>query len=140
AWCVSTNTDTWNGGSSPHQASAFGSPSHGPEPPLNIRRPITTAPPEASDSANTSESCPSSPPSRPCDFRQLAVASTHSCRPSPPRPSGSSSVWLGPATYPSSETEMSTLTLLMAPPFPNQTVSGEKTDRCSEASVALDLV
>ena len=49
AWCVSTNTGWWKGGSSPHQPSAFGSSSHGPAPPLNIRRPITVAPVLRSD-------------------------------------------------------------------------------------------
>ena len=44
------------GGSSPHQASAFGSSSHGPSPPLNIRLPITVAPVSRSDSSMTSES------------------------------------------------------------------------------------
>ncbi len=43
-WWVSTNTGTRNGGSSPHQPSAFGSSSQGPSPPLNMRRPISTAP------------------------------------------------------------------------------------------------
>ena len=44
SWCVSTKTGTWNGGLSPHQASAFGSLSQGPEPPLNIFRPMITEP------------------------------------------------------------------------------------------------
>ena len=44
-------TGAWNGGSSPHQPSAFGSSSQGPLPPLNIRRPITCAAPDPSCTA-----------------------------------------------------------------------------------------
>ena len=56
--CVSTKTGTWNGGSSPHHPSAFGSSLHGPSPPLNIRRPMITAPVAATCSATTSSSTP----------------------------------------------------------------------------------
>ena len=65
AWWVRMNTGTWNGGLSPHQASALGSSSQGPSPPLNIRRPITTAPVAASDSSTTSVLALVSPPGRP---------------------------------------------------------------------------
>ena len=64
-WRVRTNTGTWNGGSSPHQPSALGSSSHGPSPPLNMRRPITTAPVAASPSSTTWVLALVSPPGRP---------------------------------------------------------------------------
>ena len=74
AWWVSTNTGAWNGGSSPHQPRALGSCSHGPLPPLYIRRPITTAPVALTRSAMTSESALRSPPSCPWVSRQLCGA------------------------------------------------------------------
>ena len=72
SWWVRTKTGTWKGGSSPHQASAFGSLSHGPAPPLNILRPITTAPMPRVISATISLSGRRrSPPSMPCASRKL---------------------------------------------------------------------
>src|SRR5215207_9871210 len=112
-WWVSTNTGWWNGGSSPHQASAFGSSSHGPSPPLNIRRPITVAPTPASPSSTTSLSTFVSPPSMPCASRHACAANAHSCSRSPPAPSGSSRVWLGPAMKPSRDIEMSRVSIGM---------------------------
>ena len=70
AWWVRMNTAVWKGGSSPHQPSAFGSSSHGPLPPLNIRLPITVAPVLRTDSSMTSESGLVLPPSRPWRSRQ----------------------------------------------------------------------
>src|SRR5215218_412320 len=107
AWWVSTNTGWWNGGSSPHHPLALGSSSHGPLPPLNMWRPMMLAPTRASVSPASSESTFASPPSRPCRSRHAAAANAHSCSSSPPWPSGSSSDWFGPATKPSSDTEMS---------------------------------
>ena len=65
-WCVTTKTGTWNGGSSPHHASRFGSLSHGPEPPLKILRPITTAPARAQGLLDHRAVRAGLPPSRPC--------------------------------------------------------------------------
>ena len=65
-WCVSTNTGTSNGGSSPHQPLALESFSHGPAPPLNIRRPmIDRAGPLRAAPAWTASSAFVSPPASP---------------------------------------------------------------------------
>ena len=114
-WCVRTKTGWRNGGSSPHQPFAFGSSSQGPDPLLNIRRPMIVAPALSTPSSTTSASSPVSPPSMPWRSRQLFSRTTHSWRPSPPSPSGCSSVWFGPATKPSSETEMSQITAISSP-------------------------
>src|SRR4051794_15508781 len=58
----------------------------------------------------------SSPPSRPARSRHALSLTSQSCSPSPPSPSGSSCVWFGPATYPSTEVAMWALTLLMSVP------------------------
>src|SRR5439155_18746968 len=47
---------------------------------------------------------------RPWRSRKLASRNIHSCKRSPPRPSGCSRVWSGPATKPSSDIEISTKT------------------------------
>src|SRR6266511_5841382 len=111
AWWVRTKTGTWNGGSSPHQPSELGSCSHGPLPPLNIRRPITTAPCDFIASPKRSESALCSPPSMPCCARKLASANAHSWSRSPPSPSGCSRLGFGPATNPSSDVVISATTL-----------------------------
>src|SRR2546421_4894478 len=112
-WWVRMKPGLRNGGSSPPQPPAFGSCSHGPSPPLNLFRPITVAPVRSKDSRRASSSGPVAPPSRPWVARQLARPKIHSCRRSPPSPSGSSSVALGPATNPSSDIEISNLTIVI---------------------------
>src|ERR1700730_6683848 len=64
-------------------------------------------------SSITSASVLRSPPSNPCCSRQLSVPNTHSCRRMPPSPIGFSALWRGPATKPSSETEIWQVTELM---------------------------
>src|SRR5262249_13454176 len=44
-----------------------------------------------------------SPPSSPCVSRNAFSTTNHSCSRIPPIPSGSFSLWLGPATKPSSD-------------------------------------
>ena len=99
---MSTNTGAWKGGSSPHQP--VHDSSHGPSPPPNILRPMMWAPTPWTTSSTTSASALCSPPSSPCCSRQLSVANTHSCRRMPPSPIGFSTLWLGPAAKPSSDT------------------------------------
>jgi hypothetical protein len=60
----------------------------------------------------TSLSALASPPESPCCSRQLAAANAQSCKRMPPLPSGSSSDAFGPATKPSSDIVMSSLSLL----------------------------
>ena len=63
-------------------------------------RPITVAPMLARDSSTTAVLALTSPPSRPCGARHAASGTTHSCRRSPPIPSGSFTLWLGPGHEP----------------------------------------
>jgi hypothetical protein len=56
------------------------------------------------------------PPSWPCCLRHASSSKTHSCRAIPPTPSGCSSLWSGPATYPSRETASWNLSVLIQPP------------------------
>ena len=69
-------------------------------------RPITAAPMFSRASATIREFSFSSPPSRSWVSRQAASETTQSWSSSPPSPIGSSSLWFGPATKPSSEIEM----------------------------------
>src|SRR2546428_11456909 len=69
-------------------------------------RPITVAPMFASDSSTAWALAFTAPPSRPCMARQAASGKAHSCRRIPPIPSGLSTLWLGPATKPSSDIEI----------------------------------
>src|SRR5215210_4532681 len=94
AWWVSTKTGAWYGGSSPHQPRQ--SSSHSPRIGPNMFRPMTYAPrgrmsqPTAVASASLARSSP----------RCQAWSSR------PRFPSGSSRLWSGPATKPSSEIDM----------------------------------
>ncbi len=113
SWWVRTKTGMWNGGSSPHQPSNGSSP-HGPSWPLNILRPMITAPlPPRCSLRISSSTVPFSPPSRPCCSRQDQTRIAHSCSWSPPVPSGCSGVGSGPALNPSRDTEMSKVTFCM---------------------------
>jgi hypothetical protein len=67
-------------------------------------------------SSTTSESGLVSPPESPWRRRQLSTANAQSWSRWPPSPSGWSSDWFGPATKPSSDIEMSTLSLPIVPP------------------------
>src|SRR6266496_4798960 len=97
-WWVSTNTGPWYGGSSPHQPVQFGS--HSPRIGPNMLRPMTKAPAERISSSSA--------------LFSSGVSNIQACRRSTgPSPKGFSRVWLGPATYPSAETEISHTTLLM---------------------------
>src|SRR4051812_47552591 len=98
AWCVSTNTGAWYGGSSPHQP--FQSRSHSPRPGLNMLRPMMKA--SAAVILASTALCAS------------ASASIHLVRrPSSPSPNGLSRRWFGPAVKPSREIARSLVTLLM---------------------------
>src|SRR6266498_5990984 len=66
---------------------------------------MIVAPMPVSPCATKSSSTPSAPPSMPCVARPLRVANAHSCSRVPPTPSGLSTLWSGPAAYPSSEME-----------------------------------
>ncbi|MEV6040496.1 hypothetical protein AB0L65_55965 [Nonomuraea sp. NPDC052116] len=68
--------------------------------------PITAAPMFSIDCSNTGVLGFTSPPSSPWARRKAASVATQSCSRSPPSPSGFSTLWFGPATYPSSEIEM----------------------------------
>ena len=109
-WWVRTNTGMWKGGSSPHQASAFGSSSHGPEPPLNIRRPMMIAPFAANDSRTRSSSGPVSPPLSSRGYRASSEG-RRSTRVAarPRRRVGARSRGPGPVTKPSSDIVISNL-------------------------------
>ena len=109
-----TNTGWPNGGSSPHQPRSLVSSSHGPEPPLNILRPMIPAATPSVTSAMTSESTFASPPSRPCCSRQAIAPNAHSCICIPPTPSGSFIEGSGPATKPSRDIERLAKSVLMA--------------------------
>jgi hypothetical protein len=75
-------------------------------------RPITPAPMFAIPSSMISLLGFTSPPLLPCGCRQASSLTTHSCSCIPPSPSGCSSLWLGPAAYPSTEIEISNLSML----------------------------
>ncbi len=79
-------------------------------------RPITAAPMFSRASSSIRALSFTSPPSMPWASRQAASGTTQSWSRSPPSPSGFSSLWFGPATKPSSEIEMSHLSLLIVPP------------------------
>jgi hypothetical protein len=68
--------------------------------------PITLAPTFALDSSNTGVLWFTSPPCPPWDRRKAASGTTQPCSRSPPSPSGFCALWFGPATNPSSETDM----------------------------------
>src|SRR5262249_28080932 len=91
---------------SPHQPFHGFRASQPPGWPPNMFRPITVAPTLASDSSTTRVLSSTSPPGRPCIALQAARGKTHSCRRIPPIPIGSSTLWLGPATKPSSDIEI----------------------------------
>src|SRR5262245_4512573 len=55
-----------------------------------------------------------SPPAPPCPSLNASSETSHRCSCSPPTPLGSSAVWSGPATKPSSDIVMVTFTLLIA--------------------------
>jgi hypothetical protein len=59
---------------------------------------MISAPTFASDSSTTGVLAFTSPPSIPCGSRTARSANAHSCRLSPPSPSGFSRLWLEPAT------------------------------------------
>src|SRR3954452_18489764 len=107
------NTSLWYGGLSPHQPFHCPSPQSPPPTGPNMFRPMTAAPTFSSVSSMIRELAFTSPPSLPCASRQAASGTTQSCSRSPPSPSGSSSLWFGPATNPSTEIEMSHLSLLI---------------------------
>jgi hypothetical protein len=69
-------------------------------------RPITVAPRFDRASSTTAELGDASPPCMPCSLRHASSAIAHSCICSPPMPSGSSRLWPGPATNPSSDIEI----------------------------------
>src|SRR5919108_1421273 len=100
------NTSLWYGGSSPHQPFHSSSPQSPPLGGPNMLRPITPAPMFSRDSSTIRELGLTSPPSLSCDSRHAARGTIQSCSPSPPSPSGFSSLWFGPATNPSAEIEM----------------------------------
>jgi hypothetical protein len=66
-------------------------------------RPMIVAPMPDSPAAMNSSSTPVDPPVIPKFRRMVAVAKAQVCSFSPPTPSGCSSVWPGPAMYPSSD-------------------------------------
>ena len=103
-WCVSTNTGWWYGGSSPHQPVQSSLP-QGPRTGPNMFRPMMCAPTPWTPRAARSSSGPVAPPSMPSSCRNVRVAKAQSCRRSPPIPSGCSSLWPGPATNPSRDTD-----------------------------------
>src|SRR5919204_3659418 len=109
------NTSLWYGGSSPHQPFHCSSPQSPPPTGPNMLRPITAAPMFSAASSTTRVLSFTSPPCLSCDSRQTASETIQSCRLSPPSPSGFSSLWFGPATNPSAETEMWHLSLLICP-------------------------
>jgi hypothetical protein len=79
-------------------------------------RPITPTPMFWRDSSTIRALSLTSPPSSPWAWRQAASETTQSWSRSPPSPSGFSSLWFWPATNPSSEIEISHLSLLIVPP------------------------
>ncbi len=89
AWCVSTKTGTWYGGSSPHQPFHCSS-GQGPRTGPNMLRPRIHAPMLAMPRAANSSSMPVVPLSLPSIFWKVRVGTNHSCNVSPPTPSGSS--------------------------------------------------
>src|ERR671925_795953 len=107
------NTSLWYGGSSPHQPFHCSSPQSPPPTGPNMLRPITPAPMFARDSSTIRELGLTSPPSLSCASRQAASGTIQSCSRSPPSPSGFSSLWFGPATYPSAEIVIWHLSLLI---------------------------
>src|ERR687888_746162 len=110
------NTSLWYGGSSPHQPFHCSSPQSPPCTGPNMLRPITPAPTFSSVSSMIGVLSFTSPPCLSCDARQAASETAQSCSRSPPSPSGFSSLWLGPATNPSAEIEISHLNLLIESP------------------------
>jgi hypothetical protein len=72
----------------------------------NMLRPMMLAPTFSLVPSMIRELAFTSPPSLSCDSRHAASETAQSCRDSPPSPSGSSSLWFGPATNPSAEIEM----------------------------------
>ena len=94
--------------------------------------PITVAPTFSSDSSTTPVDALTSPPSRPWGLRQAASSNAHSCSCMPPSPSGSSSLWFGPAMKPSNDIDISNLRLATMPPrrrLENQTARRGRTHR-----------
>jgi hypothetical protein len=69
-------------------------------------QPITVAPIFACDSSTTFVLSLTSPPFMPNWSRKMASANAHSCSFMPPTPSGFATLWLGPATKPSSDIEI----------------------------------
>src|SRR5919204_2206713 len=110
------NTSLWYGGSSPHQPFHCSSPQSPPPTGPNMLRPITPAPTLSNVSSMIRVLSFTWPPCLSCDSRQAASKTAQSCSRSPPSPSGFSWLWFGPATNPSSEIEMSHLSLLIVPP------------------------
>src|SRR6266540_2198429 len=78
-------------------------------------RPITVAPTFDCISSTTGVLALTSPPSSPCCRCQASRSKSHSCRRMPPTPSGFSSLWSGPATYPSTEMATWNLSLVIEP-------------------------
>src|SRR3954470_691283 len=79
-------------------------------------QPITLAPMFSRASSTIRALSFTSPPCLSWASRQAASGTTQSWSRSPPSPSGFSSLWFGPATKPSSEIEISHLSLLILPP------------------------
>src|SRR5574337_1283007 len=104
AWCVSTNTGTWYGGSSPHQPRQLSS-RQGPRIGPNMLRPRIQAPMLSKPFAAAALSTPVSPPSCPCRLRQTRLWKNHSISSGPFTPSGCCRSWSGPAPNPSMEIE-----------------------------------
>src|SRR5688572_11836786 len=69
-------------------------------------RPMMVAPMLLSNSSKTGVLWSTAPPSSPCGARHAASPTAHSCSPSPPIPSGVSTLWPGPEVYPSREIEI----------------------------------
>ena len=79
----------------------------------NMLRPMIVAPTFLFHPPAMSSSIPVSPPSIPCIARKLRVANAHPCRSIPRSPSGFSRLCRGPATYPSSDIVMLSLSFAM---------------------------
>jgi hypothetical protein len=95
-WCVSTNTGTRYGGSSPHQPLHVSS-GHGPRTGPNMFRPRIHAPTFSNPRAASSSSRPVVPPSAPILALKVRVGRNHRWSSEPRAPMGSSRLCRGPA-------------------------------------------
>src|SRR4051794_38550803 len=77
-------------------------------------RPISDAPTFSNQLSTTGVLSLTSPPSSPCVRRKNSSGTSQSCSAWPPMPRGFASLWLGPATNPSSDIVMLNLSLLIA--------------------------